>query len=96
MCRSVDETRRISGFTFRHSSFLPTGKRDGWKAAAWPGAEAAVEILSYDFGRKRISVGVLEEGSVLAEGAHAAAPKGSALLPTSSARRCGRGRNRDA
>ena len=55
------------------STFPPTGKRDGWKAAARPGAAVAVEILSLEFGRKRIGVAVLEEGSVRAEGAHAAA-----------------------
>jgi small subunit ribosomal protein S1 len=55
------------------SMFPPTGKRDGWKAAARPGAAVAVEILSLEFGRKRIGVAVLEEGSVRAEGAHAAA-----------------------
>lgn len=51
------------------STFQPTGKRDGWKAAVQPGGAVAVEILSFDLERKRIGVAVLEEGSVKAEGA---------------------------
>src|SRR5207249_6205058 len=42
------------------SAFAPTGKRDGWKAAAPPGAAVAVEILNIDLERKRIGVAVLE------------------------------------
>src|SRR5437867_8423188 len=49
------------------SAFAPTGKRDGWKAAAPPGAAVAVEILNIDLERKRIGVAVLEAGSVRAE-----------------------------
>jgi len=51
------------------SAFAPTGKRDGWKAAAPPGAAVAVEILNIDLERKRIGVAVLEAGSVRAESA---------------------------
>jgi small subunit ribosomal protein S1 len=54
------------------STFPPTGKTDGWKALAPPGAQVAVEILSIDLERKRISVAVAEEGSVRAQNAHAA------------------------
>jgi small subunit ribosomal protein S1 len=50
------------------STFAPTGKRDGWKAAVQPGAAVAVEILSLDLERKRIGVAVLEEGSAKAGG----------------------------
>src|SRR3989449_714698 len=46
------------------SAFAPTGKRDGWKAAAPPGAAVAVEILSIDLERKRIGVAVLEAATV--------------------------------
>jgi small subunit ribosomal protein S1 len=51
------------------STFAPTGKRGGWKAAVQPGAAVAVEILSFDLERKRIGVAVLEEGSAKAGGA---------------------------
>ena len=50
------------------SAFAPTGKKDGWKAAAPPGAAVAVEILNIDLERKRIGVAVLEAGTVRAEG----------------------------
>ena len=46
------------------SAFAPTGKRDGWKAAAPPGAAVAFEILSIDLERKRIGVAVLEAATV--------------------------------
>jgi small subunit ribosomal protein S1 len=59
------------------SAFAPTGKRDGWKAAAAPGAAVAVEILSIDLEKKRIGVAVLEAGSARAEGA-TGGPAGSA------------------
>jgi small subunit ribosomal protein S1 len=42
------------------SSFVPTGKRDGWKAMVPPGALVRVEILSVDSGRQRIGVAVKE------------------------------------
>jgi small subunit ribosomal protein S1 len=42
------------------SGFAPTGKRDGWKDAAPPGAAVAIEILSVDLERKRIGVAILE------------------------------------
>ncbi len=45
------------------STFVPTGKRGGWKATVQPGAAVEVEILSFDLERKRIGVAVLEEGS---------------------------------
>jgi len=51
------------------SAFAPTGKKDGWKAAAAPGAVVAVEILNIDLEKKRIGVAVLEAGTVRAEGA---------------------------
>src|SRR3989441_4888380 len=54
------------------SAFAPTGKRDGWKAAAPPGAVVAVEILSIDPEKKRIGVAGLEAGSVRGEAATAA------------------------
>ena len=53
------------------STFPPSGKKDGWKAAAAPGTEVAVRILSLDLERKRIGVEVLEEGSTQAMGAQA-------------------------
>jgi small subunit ribosomal protein S1 len=51
------------------STFTPTGKKDGWKAAVQPGAAVAVEILTLDLERKRIGVAVLEEDSTRAAGA---------------------------
>jgi small subunit ribosomal protein S1 len=51
------------------SSFAPTGKRDGWKAAVPTGATVAVEILGIDLERKRIGVAVLEAGSARADAA---------------------------
>jgi len=53
------------------STFAPTGKKGGWKAAVQPGAAVAVEILTVDLERKRIGVAVLEEGSARAAGAGA-------------------------
>jgi small subunit ribosomal protein S1 len=53
------------------STFAPTGKKDGWKAAVQPGAAVAVEILTVDLERKRIGVAVLEEGSARGAGAGA-------------------------
>jgi len=63
------------------SAFAPTGKKDGWKTAAPPGAVVAVEILSIDLERKRIGVAVLEAGTARAEaaaGGSAGAPGGAA------------------
>ncbi len=60
------------------STFPPTGKRDGWKETAAPGATVAVEILSLDPGRKRIGIAVLEEGSARAGSAGATVDVGSA------------------
>jgi small subunit ribosomal protein S1 len=51
------------------SGFAPTGKKDGWRAAAPPGAAVAVEILNIDLDKKRIGVAVLEAGTVRAEAA---------------------------
>src|SRR5882672_10225225 len=62
------------------STFAPTGKKDGWKAAAVPGAAVAVEILSIDLERKRLGVAVLEEGSARAGGAR---DRGDAAGPES-------------
>jgi small subunit ribosomal protein S1 len=53
------------------STFAPTGRKDGWKAAVQVGAAVAVEILTVDLERKRIGVAVLEEGSARAAGAGA-------------------------
>jgi small subunit ribosomal protein S1 len=44
------------------STFAPTGKRDGWKAAVPAGASLTVEVLSIDLERKRIGVTVMEAG----------------------------------
>src|SRR5262249_29401686 len=44
------------------STFAPTAKRDGWKAAVPPGASVTVEILSIDLERRRIGVAVMEAG----------------------------------
>ena len=63
------------------SAFAPTGKRDGWKAAAPPGAAVAVEILNIDLERKRIGVAVLEAGSVRAESATGGAAGSEAPQP---------------
>jgi len=54
------------------STFTPTGKRGGWKAAVAPGTEVAVEIMSIDLERRRLGVAVVQEGSVRAAGARAA------------------------
>jgi small subunit ribosomal protein S1 len=59
------------------SAFAPTGKKDGWKAAAPPGAAVAVEILNIDLEKKRIGVAVLEAGSVRAERATGSTAAGS-------------------
>jgi small subunit ribosomal protein S1 len=53
------------------STFPPTGRSEGWKAAAQPGSAVAVEVLSLDLERKRSGVAVVEEGSVRARGAGA-------------------------
>ncbi len=63
------------------SAFAPTGKRDGWKAAAPPGAAVAVEILNIDLEKKRIGVAVLEAGSVRAEAATGGAAGSGAPQP---------------
>jgi len=63
------------------SALAPTGKRDGWKAAAPPGAAVAVEILNIDLERKRIGVAVLEAGSVRAESATGGAAGSEAPQP---------------
>jgi small subunit ribosomal protein S1 len=63
------------------STFPPTGKRDGWKTAAPPGAAVAVEILTLDLDKKRIGVAVLEEGSARAGGARAVAPGRVEIVP---------------
>jgi len=49
------------------STFPQTGKRGGWKAAVSPGAEIAVEILSFDPEKKRIGVAVLHDRLAKAE-----------------------------
>jgi small subunit ribosomal protein S1 len=57
------------------STFPPTGTPDGWKASVKPGTTAAFEVLSLDLERKRIGVAMLEEGTVRAESAQAAADR---------------------
>ncbi len=71
------------------STFPPTGKRDGWKETAAPGATVAVEILSLDPGRKRIGVAVLEEGSARA-GSAGSAPPGARVEITPGVRLTGK------
>jgi small subunit ribosomal protein S1 len=56
------------------STFPPSGKTDGWKDLAPPGAKVAVEIMNIDLERKRIGVAVVEEGSVKEQNAKAAGP----------------------
>ena len=41
------------------STFAPTGRSDDWKAAVGPGQTVAVEILSIDLEKKRISVALV-------------------------------------
>ena len=63
------------------SAFAPTGKKDGWKTAAPPGAAVAVEILNIDLERKRIGIAVLEAGTVRAEGVMGGAAGSGAPQP---------------
>jgi small subunit ribosomal protein S1 len=51
------------------STFAPTGRREGWKAAVTPGMTAPFEILSIDLEKKRIGVAMIPEGSARAGGA---------------------------
>lgn len=55
------------------STFAPTGRREGWKAAVSPGMTAPFEILTIDLEKKRIGVALVPEGSARAGGA---APSG--------------------
>jgi len=55
------------------STFAPTGRSQGWKAAVTPGMTAAFEILSIDLEKKRIGVALVPEGSSRAAGAERAA-----------------------
>jgi small subunit ribosomal protein S1 len=54
------------------STFAPTGRREGWKAAVSPGMTAPFEILSIDLDKKRIGVALVPEGSSRASGAASA------------------------
>lgn len=54
------------------STFAPTGRAHGWKAAVTPGMTAAFEILTIDLERKRIGVALVPEGSSRAAGAERA------------------------
>jgi small subunit ribosomal protein S1 len=60
------------------STFAPTGRREGWKAAVAPGMTAPFEVLSVDLEKKRIGVALVPEGSSRASGAAAAA---DAIVP---------------
>jgi small subunit ribosomal protein S1 len=51
------------------STFAPTGRSQGWKAAVAPGTDAAFEILSIDLEKRRIGVALVPEGSTRAGGA---------------------------
>ena len=60
------------------STFAPTGRSGGWKAAAPLGTRAAFEILSIDPEKKRIGVALVPEGSSRAS---SAAESASAIVP---------------
>lgn len=60
------------------STFAPTGRAQGWKAAVTPGMTAAFEILTIDPEKKRIGVALVPEGSSRAEGA---ARQADAIVP---------------
>ena len=60
------------------STFAPTGRSGGWKAAAPLGTTAAFEILSIDPEKKRIGVALVPEGSSRAS---SAAQSASAIVP---------------
>jgi small subunit ribosomal protein S1 len=60
------------------STFAPTGRSGGWKAAAPLGTTAAFEILSIDLEKKRIGVALVPEGSARAS---SAAQSASAIVP---------------
>lgn len=60
------------------STFAPTGRSQGWKAAVPPGTDAAFEILSIDLEKKRIGVALVPEGSARAGGAERSVP---AIVP---------------
>ena len=51
------------------STFPPTGRAHGWKAAVTPGTTAAFEILTIDPEKKRIGVALVQEGTSRAESA---------------------------
>jgi small subunit ribosomal protein S1 len=57
------------------STFVPTGRAQGWKASVTPGMTAAFEILSIDVEKKRIGVALVPEGSARAEGAARSVPE---------------------
>ena len=63
------------------SAFAPTGKKDGWKAAAPQGGAVAIEILNIDLEKKRIGVAVLEAGTTRAEGAMGSGAESGAPQP---------------
>jgi small subunit ribosomal protein S1 len=48
------------------STFPPTGRKGGWKAAVPPGTSADFEILSIEPEKKRIGVAIVPEGSARA------------------------------
>ena len=60
------------------STFPPTGRADGWKAAVPVGGTGAFEVMSLDLERKRIGVAPVPEGSVRAEGV---APARTEIVP---------------
>jgi small subunit ribosomal protein S1 len=51
------------------STFVPTGKSDGWASSVGLGMTAAFEILSIDLDKKRIGLALLPDGSARASGA---------------------------
>jgi small subunit ribosomal protein S1 len=60
------------------STFAPTGRSQGWKAAVAPGTTAAFEILTIDPEKKRIGVALVPEGSARAAGTSTSSP---AIVP---------------
>ncbi|MGH9258244.1 MAG: S1 RNA-binding domain-containing protein [Vicinamibacterales bacterium] len=57
------------------STFVPTGRSQGWSALVAPEMTAAFEILSIDLEKKRIGVALVPEGSARAGGAAPSQPE---------------------
>jgi small subunit ribosomal protein S1 len=62
------------------STFVPTGRSDGWSKQVSPEMTAAFEILSIDFEKKRIGVALLPEGSARAGGSASSPGVGAKAL----------------